>query len=89
MRFFIFLVVLCTAGNSFAQNLHVRYKPCNPCGTNLNDDFEYGDSITFPTVSVISDYGIRHTNIKGASVFHQDIDYTVFAPVGIMLLYNR
>ena len=74
MRFFIFLVVLCTASNSFAQNLQVRYKPCNPCGTELNDDFDYGDPIIFPTESVISDYGIRH--VSSGSTFHQAIDYS-------------
>ena len=77
MRVIILIAVLSMACHVYAQNLQVRYRPCNPCGTNLKDNFEYGDTITFPTVSVISDYGIRHTNIQRATVFHQAIDYTV------------
>jgi len=77
MRVLILIVVLSSAWQALAQSLEVKYRPCDPCGTNLNDDFEYGNTITFPTESVISDYGIRQTNIAGASVFHQAIDYTV------------
>ena len=72
MRVIILIAVLSMAFQCNAQNLQVRYRPCNPCGTNLND--EYGDTISFPTVSVISDYGIRHVSI--GSTFHQAIDYS-------------
>lgn len=75
MRILILFVVLSTTWQAYAQNLQVRYRPCNPCGTNLNDDFEYGEAVVFPTESVISDYGIRHVN--SGSTFHQAIDYTV------------
>ena len=82
MRWMIFLVVMMTTFELFAQNDTVRFRRCrHGCERNGEKQdppgtaFEYGEIQNFLTEDVLSDYGVRNVSGRG-SRFHQAIDYS-------------
>lgn len=82
MKLYIFVVAILVTQYGYTQNDHVKYRRCmEGCNTirhsddDLNAQFQYDIWDEFITQDVVSDYGVRNAG-KGASRFHQAIDYT-------------